>query len=116
MAGYPSLVVKPIPKDENWNNLDNSSNEFDSESNDKNIKAQKSLDKQKWPLFGERLIDGNINREIYEYLISDHNKSYKCLLAILFPSEYRLLDNNKKTIKISEEKKKEILTDMIKSK
>ena len=115
MAGYPSLVVKPIPKDENWNNLDNSSNEFDSESNDQNIKGQKSLDKQKWPLFGERLIDGNINREIYEYLISDHNKSYKCLLAILFPSEYRLLDINKKTIKISEEKKKEILTDMIKS-
>ena len=65
-------------------------------------------------LFGERLIDGNIYREIYEYLTSNHNKSYECLLAILFPSEYRLLDDNI-TIKISKEKKKEILLDIIKS-
>ena len=118
MAGYSSLVVRPIPKEENQNDSLNNSFESNSdneyiEKNEQKIKTKKK-ENQKWPLFGERLIDGNIFREIYEYLTSNHNKSYQCLLAILFPSEYRLLDGNK-TIKISEEKKKEILLDMLKS-
>ena len=40
LFGYASPVIRPIPLDK----------------------------KQKWPLFGERLINGNINEEIYEYL------------------------------------------------
>ena len=118
IAGYPSLVVRSIPKEENENCNNNeiniySDNEYNEEEDAQKIKTKKN-ENQKWPLFGERLIDGNIYREIYEYLTSNHNKSYECLLAILFPSEYRLLDDNI-TIKISKEKKKEILLDIIKS-
>ena len=118
IAGYPSLVVRSIPKEENENCDNNeiniySDNEYNEEEDAQKIKTKKN-ENQKWPLFGERLIDGNIYREIYEYLTSNHNKSYECLLAILFPSEYRLLDDNI-TIKISKEKKKEILLDIIKS-
>ena len=129
LAGYPSLVVRPIPKEEDNNDNDNDNennsnksnsdndNDSDKEEEKKKLKIKKNKTvKQKWPLFGEKLINGNINREIYEYLISDHNKNNRCLLSILFPSEYKLLDDNdNKMIKISEEKKKEILLDMIKS-
>ena len=124
IVGYPSLVVRPIPKEEDEDNENNSyrsnsdnendNKDSDKEEENKKAKANKKV-KQKWPLFGERLIDGNINKEIYEYILSNHNYSYKCLLAILFPSEYRRLDENNKIIKISEEKKKEVLLDMIKS-
>ena len=141
MAGYPSLVVRQIPfvkredddeydeDDEDDNNEEDDKDDKDDNGDENNSYKSNSFDefveneedqkiktkKQKWPLFGEKLIDGNIYREIYEYIISNHNKSYRCLLAILFPSEYKLLDDNDKIIKISEEKKKEILLDIIKS-
>ena len=85
-------------------------------------KRKKKKVKQKWPLFGERLIDGDINKEIYEYILPNHNQNNRCLLAILFPSQYALEneqyddDNDKnKIIKIPEEKKKEILLSFMKS-
>ena len=62
LLGYPTLYISPIPKENKEN--------------------------QKWPLFGERLINGDINQEIYEYIIPDHDKNYLCLLSILFPSKY----------------------------
>ena len=82
--GYPTLYIIPIPKE-----------------NKKN---------QKWPLFGERLINGDINQEIYEYIIPDHNKNHLCLLSILFPSKY----HPDRKIKIKEEQKRKILINFIK--
>ena len=82
--GYPNLCVIPIPKENKEN--------------------------QKWPLFGERLINGDINQEIYEYIIDDLNKKNRCLLSILFPSKFDL----DKKINIKEEQKKEILLSFIK--
>ena len=61
---YASLVIRPIPINNNINN-------------------------QKWPLFGERLINENINEEIYGYLTINHRERNKCLLEILFPSKYK---------------------------
>ena len=84
LMGFPNLIIIPIPK-ENKNN-------------------------QKWPLFGERLINGDINQEIYEYIIGDINKNNRCLLSILFPRKYHL---DKKII-IKEEQKREILLSFIK--
>ena len=49
--------------------------------------------KQKWPLFGERLINGNINEEIYQYETINHREDI-CLLEILFPSKYNKENNN----------------------
>ena len=63
LFGYASLVIRPIP----INNINN----------------------QKWPLFGERLINENINEEIYGYLTINHRERNKCLLEILFPSKYK---------------------------
>ena len=92
IIGYPSLVVKPISSDKNQN----------------------------WPLFGESLINGNINEEIYEYLTTNHREKNMCLLEILFPSKYNNIETNDnkkfnrvKKIKISEEYKKIILTKII---
>ena len=126
LAGYPSLVVRPIPKEEEDEFNNNSSNSnSDNEDNDNKEEKRKTEVKQKWPLFGERLIDGDINKEIYEYVLSNHKKSNRCLLSILFPSQYVLEkeekeydddDNNKyKTIKIPEENKKEILLNLLRS-
>ena len=110
-------LVQKYGNDFNNNNSSNSN----SDNEDNNLKEEKPKNqvKQKWPLFGERLIDGDINKEIYEYILSNHKKSNRCLLSILFPSQYALEkekednddDNNKnKLIKIPEEKKKEKLS------
>ena len=84
LGGYPNLLIKPISKENNNN--------------------------QKWPLFGEKLINGDINQEIYEYIIADHNKNNRCLLRILFPNKNNL-DN---IININEEQKIKILLSFIK--
>ena len=84
LFGYPTLYISPIPKE--------------------------NKEKQKWPLFGERLINGDINQEIYEYIIPDHDKNYLCLLSILFPSKY----HPHRKIKIKEEQKRKILLNFIK--
>ena len=129
IAGYPSMVVRPIPKEEDDDNISdssNSDNDFDNNSNGEDRKEKKKKEKkkvkQKWPLFGERLINGDIKKEIYEYIILDHKKNNKCLLSILFPSEYQLQkeeeindDNNIKFIKLPDDIKKKILLDMIKN-
>ena len=46
--------------------------------------------KQKWPLFGERLIDGDINKQIYEYVGLNHRYNGLCLLGLIFPNDYNL--------------------------
>jgi hypothetical protein len=170
--GYPQLVVKSIPREiesppttmENNNNFDDSSDDDDSDSEKrrKEIERQKERErekerekkreeekekeknenKQKWPLFGEKLIDGDINKQVYEYITRNHRKkSSICLLALLFPSEYSVdekekeekddddnddnyarfrsqmdeedSNNRKKKIVISEDLKKKILIDII---
>ena len=136
--GYSSLVCIPIPKDEeesnnqNYNDSSSSNSNSDNESEKNKIKEKEENKKkknQKWPLFGERLIDGDINKEIYEYTLSDHNKIRRCLLAILFPSKHRLEEdqeennnnaysnygNKNKIIKLPEENRKKILLSFMRS-
>ena len=61
ILGYPSPIIKQIPKD----------NKTD----------------QKWPLFGEKLINGNIDTQIYEFLNINHRINELCLLRLLLPKE-----------------------------
>ena len=153
--GYPRLAVRPIPREKNKkakkqrnlysNNLDEEGDkENDGIDNNNQDEKGNESPKQRWPLFGERLIDGNINKHVYEYIVPYHRKDAICLLSMLFPSEYQELekvneekeeneengqnffhnrndnddeDKNKgyKKIIISEEKKKNILLDIIKN-
>ena len=42
---------------------------------------------QKWPIFGEKLINGNIDKQIYEYVNINHRNKNLCLLRLLLPNE-----------------------------
>ena len=45
------------------------------------------------PLLGIKLMNNNINEEIFEYINYNHIRKNRCILAILFPSSYEI--NNK---------------------
>ena len=146
--GYPKLVVKPIPREKKENKYYNSytNSNYDSDDDDDNYyhnnyenkEENTEKVKQKWPLFGERLIDGDIKKQLYEYTSPNHLKKYNiCLLSLLFPSEYSDIDKQKdesnedsnnfynrfrnnsddeeitKKLKITEELKKSILLDIL---
>ena len=101
--GYPSLIIKQIPREKY--------NSFDDEIDKQNNFNEKI--KQKWPIFGEKLINGNINNHIYEYLSSNHIKNYFCLLSLLFPKDSVDKENNNK---INDNIDKIIISDKIKNK
>ena len=150
--GYPRLILRTIPreiKEKKMNKIN--SNGSDEDDNNDNLYGNRERDSlgqienqdkkiQKWPLFGERLINGDINKHIYEYITMNHRKDSICLLSMLFPSEYAEIDrqlekerkknkernryyrkdsddddDDKKNVKIqlSEEAKKKILIDII---
>ena len=44
------------------------------------------------PLFGVKLLNDNINNEIFEYISFNHITKDRCILSILFPSNYK--ENN----------------------
>ena len=122
LMGYPNLIINQIPrkkKSHDYNYNDDSDNEDSTEP-----------PKQKWPIFGERLINGDINRHIYEYVSFNHRKEAKCLLGLLFPKENILetkekdenndwnddnnnQDENENKIEISNELKKNIILDLL---
>jgi len=99
--GYPSLIIKCIPN----------GNSEDSEINNDNNKNDKKEYHQKWPLFGEKLINGDINKHIYEYKSKNHIKNNLCILSLLFPNDYDEENNINKNI--SERFKKKIIIDIL---
>ena len=92
--GYPRLVIKPIKREKIPYNCYNNSDSSDSEK-EENEKPPEEI-KQKWPLFGERLIDGDINKHVYEYITNNHRENNICLLSMLFSRENNNEDNEKK--------------------
>jgi hypothetical protein len=114
LFGYPNLVIKQIPrikkeKKHYYHNSYNNDSDDDNENDNDDENRQKNNDdeessneiKQKWPLFGEKLINGDINKQIYNYITPYHRKNSICLLSLLFPSEY--IDEEKE----NEEKEEE---------
>jgi len=99
--GYPSLIIKSVPNEKSE----------DSEINNDNIKNVKKEYHQKWPLFGEKLINGDINRHIYEYKCKNHIKNNLCILSLLFPNDYD--EENNKDKNISEKFKKKLIIDIL---
>ena len=79
VLGYSSLIIKQIPrqKDEGrgYNN--------DSDSDNEGVLTKK----QSWPIFGEKLMNGDINKQIYEYKSLNIRDNGFCLFGLLFPNE-----------------------------
>ena len=68
VLGYPNIIIKNIPRKKK-NYPPYSYNDSDSDNNNKENEKENedpAKPKQKWPLFGERLINGDINKQIYE--------------------------------------------------
>ena len=99
--GYPSLIIKSIPN----------GNSENSEINNEKIKNDKKEYHQKWPLFGEKLINGDINKHIYEYKCKNHIKKNLCILSLLFPNDYDEENNINKNL--SEKFKKKLIIDIL---
>jgi len=47
-----------------------------------------------FPLLGIKLMNNNINEEIFEYINYNHIRKNRCILAILFPSSYEINDKD----------------------
>jgi len=55
--------------------------------------------KQKWPIFGEKLINGNIDKQIYEFVNINHRNKILCLLRLLLPNENDEIKIPEETVK-----------------
>jgi len=96
--GYPTLIIKDIPrklqKKKEPNIYDNLNNDNDNESEEK--ENNKKIE-QKWPLFGEKLMNGDINKQIYRYISNNNRNRNRCLLHLLFPLEdSEIVNDNRK--------------------
>ena len=90
VLGYPNIIIKNIPRKRKTYNNSYYYNDSDSDGNSKeNEKENEDPEKPRpnWPLFGERLINGDINKQIYEYIGLNHRKKTLCLLGLLFPND-----------------------------
>ena len=101
LLGYPTLVIKEIPrkvkkrKQHNvYNNYYDNNNDYNDNESEEKQKSEKT--EQKWPIFGEKLINGDINKQIYRYKSNNNRKKNICLLNLLFPSEDTEKENNNK--------------------
>ena len=109
LIGYPTYIIKDIPiNDELRKNLSLQINaNFDSEDEEeeeevKDEKVAKVDEKrQNWPIFGEKLINGDINQELYKYRNPRFSQRIS-LLEILFPDKSAIEQDKKE----EEEKKK----------
>ena len=112
ILGFPNIIIKQIPR-----NTDSDDDNDDSDKENKNESS--SNQKQNWPLFGEKLINGDIDKQIYEYICMNIRENNFCLLKLLFPNEdtgnkneEKEEEDNKKKVKLSNEDKKNIIIDL----
>ena len=101
--GYPTLVIKDIPRKlqkkrqpNAYNNYDDDDDHNNGDNDNDNESEEKEKKEQKWPLFGERLINGNIYKNIYRYKSNNNRYKNRCLLNLLFPYEDLDIKNNNK--------------------
>ena len=87
ILGYPNPIIRDIPRDN----------------------PSPELPKQKWPIFGEKLINGNIDTQIYEFVNINRRNKKLCLLGLLLPNDN---DENNDMI-IPKEKVKDIIIKLI---
>ena len=118
VLGYPNLIIKQIPRKKHkfhssYDYIHNIDSDEDKEEEKEIENEESEIPKQKWPLFGERLINGDINKQIYEYININHRENGLCLLGLLFPNKYNLEDKENKDIryeiKMTNEIKKNII-------
>ena len=108
ILGFPNIIIKQIPRNKD---SDDDNNDDDKENKNDNSQNQK----QNWPLFGAKLIDRDIDRQIYEYICMNIRDNSFCLLKLLFPNEDiedKKEEDNKKKVKLSNEDKKNIILEL----
>ena len=112
ILGFPNIIIKKIPR-----NKDSDNDNSDNDKENKNDSSSKQ--KQNWPLFGAKLIDGDIDKQIYEYICLNIRDNSFCLLKLLFPNEEaedekeeKEETDNKKKVKLSNEDKKNIILEL----
>ena len=64
------------------------------------------------PFLGIKLMDNNIDKEIFEYINYNHIRKDRCLLAILFPSSYKI--NDKDNNHLDENDRLDLIYELIK--
>lgn len=94
VLGYPNLIIKRIPRNQKeegriYNN--------DSDSDNESLLTKKQVK----PIFGERLMDGDINKQIYEYNSLNLRDNGFCLFGLLFPNEENENENERENEKIN---------------
>ena len=90
ILGYPNPIIVEIPTEESDTQTQN----------------------QKWPLFGEKLINGNIDKQIYEFVNINHKNKNLCLLRLLLPNEN---DKNEEDVQIPKDTVINIIKKLIKN-
>ena len=109
VLGYPVLIIK-TQNNEYINNEENQEEEKAEED-----KIEENNKKIKWPLFGYNLIkeeyNGDISKEIYKYICTNHREKSNCILALLFPETN---SQNEQNIILTEKQKKDYIYRLLK--
>ena len=77
ILGYPNPIINEIPRE----------NEDDDEPPSPTSPSSTQTQKQNFPIFGEKLIDGNLDKQIYEFVNINRRRKSFCLLKLLLPNE-----------------------------
>ena len=128
ILGYPTMIIKHA-KNNNINTNGNNNDIFEEkkEAEDKN-ENNKNKKNYYWPLFGERLImeekDRNNNKNnmklklrkhIFKYIGIRHKYEKYCLLSLLFPEEDDKKENGNKSKELIDENERiKLIYDLLK--
>ena len=111
ILGYPVLIIKNEDNDSNENEERQEEEKQEEEKTEENTNDRKI----KWPLFGYNLIKegykGDISKEIYKYISTNHREKTHCILALLFPESNSKAEKN---IILSEKQRKDYIYKLLK--
>ena len=77
ILGYPNPIICEIPR----------KNNDDKDEDEPSPSRSPSSPTQCFPIFGEKLINGNLDKQIYEFVNINRRKKSFCLLKLLMPNE-----------------------------
>ena len=78
ILGYPNPIICEIPR---------KNNDDQDDEDEPSPSPSPSSPTQNFPIFGEKLINGNLDKHIYEFVNINRRKKSFCLLKLLMPKE-----------------------------
>ena len=78
ILGYPNPIICEIPR---------KNNDDQDDKDEPSPSPSPSSPTQNFPIFGEKLINGNLDKHIYEFVNINRRKKSFCLLKLLMPKE-----------------------------